>query len=69
MDLVSVPVPTKEEIRKFLEIIETLNQFEVDHRLRCGWSVWTEDVLPFPEAVKVTAWLRQISSGDSHGQI
>lgn len=57
-------MPTKEEISKFLKIVEALNQFEADHRLRCGWGVWNEDedTLPFPEAVKVTSWLKEIST-------
>jgi hypothetical protein len=56
-------MPTKEEIRKFLEVVEALNRFEMDHRARCGWGAWTEgeQILPFPEAVKVTAWLRTIA--------
>ena len=58
-------MPTKEEIRKFLEVVEALNRFEMDHRGRCGWGAWTEGEqhLPFPEAVKVTAWLRSIAEG------
>jgi len=60
-------MPTKEEIRKFLEVVEALNRFEMDHRGRCGWGAWTEGEqhLPFPEAVKVTAWLRNVASADT----
>jgi hypothetical protein len=57
-------MPTKDEIRQFVEILNALSRFEAEHRARCGWGAWTEaeqEKLPFPEAVKVTAWLRTLA--------
>lgn len=53
-------MPTKDEIKKFMEVFDKLNRFEAEHRARCGWGVWIEsDTLPIPEVMTVTAWLKR----------
>lgn len=56
--------PTKEEIRRFLEVINKLSNFEAEHRTIRGWGAWserTEDTLPIPEAVVVMNWLKDLA--------
>jgi hypothetical protein len=54
--------PTKEELAKFLEIFQTLCQFEAQHRQTRNWGAFDEKDLPFPEVVAVQEWLKNIYS-------
>jgi hypothetical protein len=46
--------PTKEEIKKTLEVIDSLAYISAIH------GMWTE---PVPELIKVTTWLKQVKEG------
>ena len=53
---------TNTDIQKFLSVFVRLSTFEREHRLRCGWGVFNEDVdtLPIPEVMKVQKWLEEL---------
>ena len=52
--------PTKNEIKKFIEVVNALSEFEAQHRMLRNWGIWDEKDLPFPECVKVTNWLKSL---------
>ena len=55
-------MPTKDEIKKFLDVVEKLTYFELEHRANEGWGLWSDsDNLPIPESVKVFNWLKTLS--------
>ncbi len=53
--------PTKQELKKFLELFDKLIKFEADQRKVRGYSCFTEQDLPFPEIIKVIAWLKELT--------
>jgi hypothetical protein len=53
--------PTKEQIAVFLNTFKTLNSFESDHRLRCGWAAFQEDQLPIADVKVVFEWLESLT--------
>jgi hypothetical protein len=53
--------PTKKQIAVFLNTFKTLNTFESDHRLRCGWGAFQEDQLPIEDANVVYGWLESLT--------
>ena len=55
-------LPTKEEIKKFLDVFDSLSKFEAEHRVLRNWGLWNESELPFPEVLKVVAWLKNIEA-------
>lgn len=59
-------MPTKEDLKKFLETFNRLSEFEGTHRSLRGWGVFHEstDTLPIPEVVAVCAWLTKLASED-----
>jgi len=50
--------PTPEEIKKFLDIVSKLDNFEAEHRMIRGWGILSDETLPIPEVVTVMNWLK-----------
>jgi hypothetical protein len=56
-------IPTKKEIRRFIEVVDKLSKFEAEQRTIRGWGAWSErtDTLPIPEAITVMNWLKDLA--------
>lgn len=62
---IDVNKPTKEEIKKFLEVFDTLNEFEASQRRLRGYGALNENELPIPEVLKVYEWLENLRNSKS----
>lgn len=51
--------PTSAQLRKFMEVFDTLCQFEAQTRHNRGVGCFKDTELPIPEVVAVTTWLRE----------
>jgi hypothetical protein len=53
-------MPSSEEIKRFLEVFDTLCQFEALSRKVRGYGAFSEDEIPSPEVIKVCNWLKEL---------
>lgn len=53
--------PTKQEINKFVEVVNRAFAFEAEHRYRKGWGAFAEYELPVPEVKKFIDWVERES--------
>lgn len=63
--------PTISELKRFLDVFNSLDEFEAQTRHLRGYGAFDKDTpMPIPEVVKVIAWLRAMAEAggrlDSH---
>lgn len=58
--------PTKKEIKKFIEVFDTLCRFEGEHRHLRGWGALDREVLPVAEVILVISWLESLTKDDEN---
>lgn len=56
---VYVGAPSKDDITRFLEVFDTLDKFEANHRSIRKHGAFRESELPIPEVQRVIAWLKE----------
>ena len=53
-------LPPKADIEKFLDVVQTLSEFEAYERFNRGNGAFREEELPFPEVIRMRDWLMRI---------
>ena len=51
--------PSKEEVLKFLQVVDNLCSFEASNRSIRGYGIFKDSELPVPEVVSVIGWLEE----------
>ena len=57
-------VPSKQVLKRFLEVFDKLCAFEAETRMVRGYGVFTEEEIPIPEVVTVRQWLEKEGKDD-----
>lgn len=54
--------PSNKDIRRFVEVVVILDEFEANQRLLRGHGAFPSGmVMPIPEVQRVMAWLRELA--------
>jgi hypothetical protein len=51
--------PSREEVLKFLQVVDRLCNFEAEHRQLRSWGIFNNETLPIPEVVTAIEWLNK----------